>query len=87
MGGMTGSTIDSHRLATWAKDKHGLVRLSSLLTFLTCFLLTFLASFILTFFCSLSRAFLFLQVKQDELMTQMFDAYFSKGAKEDELCI
>ena len=40
MGGMTGSTLDSHRLATWAKDKHGLQ-------------------------------------KQDEVMTHMFQAYFS----------
>ena len=40
MGGLTGSTIDSHRLATWTKDKHGLE-------------------------------------KQNEVMTHMFQAYFS----------
>lgn len=40
MGGMTGSTTDSHRLATWTKDKYGLE-------------------------------------KQNEVMTQMFQAYFS----------
>eukprot|EP01062_Namystynia_karyoxenos_P031709 TRINITY_DN23491_c0_g2_i1.p1 TRINITY_DN23491_c0_g2~~TRINITY_DN23491_c0_g2_i1.p1 ORF type:complete len:163 (+),score=53.03 TRINITY_DN23491_c0_g2_i1:273-761(+) len=41
LGGMTGNTFDSHRLAEWAKAKYGLQ-------------------------------------KQDALMTQMFDAYFSK---------
>lgn len=40
MGGMTGSTVDSHRLATWTKEKYGLE-------------------------------------KQNEVMTQMFQAYFS----------
>ena len=40
LGGKTGNTLDSHRLATWVKDKHGLK-------------------------------------KQDEVMTAMFQAYFS----------
>ena len=48
MGGLTGSTIDSHRLATWTKDKHGLE-------------------------------------KQNEVMTNMFQAYFSvRGARQPE---